>query len=141
MFKKFSIANYLVCGAALLTLVALIVASCGGSGYPIDSIAWIAVCFVIGFLAAAASIFFSAFKGKALIAEILTYVMIVNIAVSIALLIGARGDLIGYIGVIHGPAEYQALNTFIGGIVLYVVAAVAMIVSACFRTVKGNPNN
>lgn len=136
--KKLSISNYIVCAAALLALVALIVAGVSSSteGYAISTMGWIVTLSIVAIIAAVASVIFSAFRGKPLVAEILTYVTAFALAVVIALFISARGELIGYIQVIAGPAEYQALNTFIAGLVLYLIAAVIMMVSTIFKTKK-----
>ena len=139
--KKLSVAHYLLCAASVIGLVALIIAGYSSSitGYAISEIGIIIALSVIGILATVAAIVLTLVFDKKLfviLAEVLTYVAAITFAVSLGLLFAVRGEMIGWIQVINGPLDQLAFHTAIASGVMYLIAGIALVVSAFFKIKK-----
>lgn len=141
-FKKQSIAFYISAFAALLSLIAMIFALVSSSvvGYSIPGIAWIVVLTILTIVA----VVLIPFLSSKLKLEALSYIgLLLSVVFTIAcfgIIISARAYLVGtlWITVLDStnPLAVRAMNTAAVSFILYLVAAVLMVVASFFKVSK-----
>ncbi len=141
-FKKLSVASYILIGAAVLSIIALIVSivSCSGEGFAIKQMPMIITFTILSVLLIGAIIYIIGKYGDNFWVSLLILATVIVLTLCFYLMIMGKSDLMGTIWFSelergYKPAE-DALAIGVAGIIIYFISAIMASVSAFFSLAK-----
>lgn len=137
--KKLSIASYLLIGAAVLSIVGLIVSmiSCAGQGFSISQMPMIIMFTILSVLLIGATIYVIGAHGEKTWVSLLILATVLLLTLCFYLMVEGKSDVMGTIWFSdlekgYKPAE-DALSIGVVGMVFYLVSAIVASISAFFK--------